>query len=150
MKYILALLLSIPFFISCSDDEGPQNFLERYDNSVWEINFDGVPLVYNKFHNNESNPIVEWHKNVNLNCFYFFSIENAGGGLIEVSNNRIIIEIPHPGTTNDYRNLTFTENGNTINLKVEVFENGISKSVVNYVLNRSSFKPQNVQICNNN
>lgn len=148
-KYFLFLMIIPLLFLSCSDGDSHQNFLERYDKSVWEISLGDV-TIYEKFHNNKSNPIEEWHKNSNLNCLYYFSFPKIGVELIEVSNNQLMTRVSNPEDSDDYRLVTFTENGNTINLKVEIFENGISNNMENYILNRSSFKPENVQICSNN
>lgn len=149
MKKIFLFLTISLFITSCNDDDDScNNFLDCHNNSVWESNFGGE-TIYHIFHNNNSNPVTEWHKDINLNCFYFLNIEDVHGELIDVSDNRIVFKIPHP-EMGVYRNLTFTNNGNTINLKIEIFENEISKSVQNYVLNRSSFNPQNIQICSSN
>ncbi len=148
-KFIFLLLISSLFFANCSDGDSHQNFLERYDNSVWEISLVDT-IIYEKFHNNKSNPIEEWHKNSDLNCLYYFNFPRIGGEVMEVSNNQLIIRVSNPEDIDDYRLIIFTENDSDINLKVEIFENGISKNIDNYILNRSSFKPQNLQICSNN
>ena len=145
-KYLFLLLISL-FHISCNDEDSCNSFLECHNNSLWEINL-GNFIVYQKFHTNKSNPIEEWLKFTNENCYWYFDTKNAS--IVKNHKNQLIIRIPSPVGNNEYRLLTFIENENFINLKLELFENSTSKGVENYVLNKSSFKPQNVQICSDN
>ena len=62
-------------------------------------------------------------------CYRHSSPINATITIIENHKNQLVIKISNPEDNDEYRLLTFIENGNTINLKVELFENGTSKSI---------------------
>lgn len=149
-KFLLFLLITPLFYTSCNDEDSCNNFLDCNNNSVWEINL-GSFIVYDKFHNSDSNPIEEWHKVTNEVCYYYFGASAINETtIVENHKNQLNIRISNPEDNYEYRLLTFFENGNTINLKLEIFENGISKSVGNYILKRSNFDPYNIQICSKN
>jgi len=139
-------------FLSCNEDDNYQNFLEHYNNSVWEIEIGDDFFVYIKFNNNDFDPLNYWLYNNDNNCYvyYSFSVEQEMN-IVIIENTKDTLIFKSKLSNDEYYSIwTFSESDGGILNKVENFENGISKGAENYILNRSSFKPQNVQICSDN
>lgn len=150
IKFLFLLTLTISLS-SCSDDDdnnsNDNSFLETLDGSKWKLEDEGG-TIYIKITNNEINPLEIWVSFIDAGCYIYGNGLSDDDDAIEIlENSATKLVIKTEDSSDEYDIITFTKNGDKLNMKIESYYNGALDDTEVIQFNKTTTNLDNLELC---
>ena len=128
---VLVFTASLNGCSSDSDEEQPtvETFLKKFHGTKWGKTFSDGRIDVWKFNNDELNPFDIWFKEKEAKCYFYFQSYKGNFEIIELSEDKLIIEIQFNEFSTNITTVTFS-----VDAKENIRINGTPLIEINKIL----------------